>query len=219
MTKKAPVLWSDFDGTAVEIARRTQPRNWSKYPLPMVQGYADFLQGASDGGVEIGGVVSRRPDIFVRRYATMRSVSRLGLQQFFPDKSQLVHAGTEQAKGAFVAHQAETRVVGMLEDRPHLLGAVLLGIFNEAVSSKRPHYPIVMGVVARGALSQGYVKRLEGLVAETPDSETTQTHTGFILQNEYTCLEVESLQAYSHMAGVQFAQKLHDISEATEART
>src|SRR5690242_14183199 len=97
MSKERPAeLWSDFDGTAVELVSPFNPRNWRKYPMEMIPGYREFLQTAKDEGLEIAGVVSRRHEL--RRGVTERAIADLGLDEFFHHPSQVVLAGSHVKK-------------------------------------------------------------------------------------------------------------------------
>jgi len=216
-----PKLWSDFDGTAVALAKKTDPRNWSKYPLKGLVGYADFLRGVQSTGVEIAGVVSRRPDIFIRRMATARSITKLGLGELFTNAGQIVHKGSEEAKGRFVAEQSRETTVGMLEDKPHKLGAVLLGMLDEPVKHpEATHHPIILGVVSHSR-SQEYIERLaeqakvrtsgDLYVTEFANGVGTATTTGITLEAETLTLRVVPLQPYSQEAGQSFGQMLTSI--------
>lgn len=215
MTELQPRLWSDFDGTAVGLVSKTNPRNWSKYPLSGIEGYADFLRGVASTGVEIAGVVTRRPDIFIRRMATARSISKLGFGEFLP---AVVHKGSEEAKGRFVAEQSRETTIGMLEDKPHKLGAVLLGAVSETTQHpEAPHHPIVLGVVKHGH-SQEYIERLAAQANALASGGLTVAETGPItaiglsIQSEQLSLEVVQLQPYSQYAGEIFGRTILDAA-------
>jgi hypothetical protein len=218
MIEIAPRLWSDFDGTAVGIAKKTNPRNWSKYPLPGIVGYADFLRGVQSTGVEIAGIVSRRPDMFIRRFATGLSVHTLGYQEFFDEPKKIVHAGSEKAKGQFVVEQSKATVIGILEDKPHKLGAVMLGALKEArVHPKTAHNPIVMGVVSHDKSQENLERMAESAAAaqhrdldiiELDSSETGIN--GFCFELESLRLAVVQLRPYSLESGKEFGQMLLD---------
>lgn len=222
MSEIQPRLWSDFDGTAVALARKTDPRNWSKYPLRGLAGYVEFLKGVQSTGVEIAGVVSRRPDIFPRRLATNRSIAKLGLSKFFNRPEQVVHQGSEEAKGRFVLEQSRISTIGMLEDKPHKLGAVLLGALTEPVRHLDvPRHPILLGVVSHDR-SQEYIERLVeqveakitgGLhVTESSCGIGRAISTSFRLETEFLNLHVTPLQPYSEQAGEAFGQAIQDIA-------
>ncbi len=222
MSEQTPRLWSDFDGTAVVIARKSDPRNWSKYPLRGLAGYSDFLKGVQSTGVEIAGVVSRRPDIFIRRMATARSITKLGFANFFSRSEQIVHKGSEAAKGRFIAEQSRQTTVGMLEDKPHKLGAILLGALTEPLQHpEATHHPIVLGVVSHGR-SQEYIERLveQAKARTTGDLFVTEFASGvgpaaiigFRLEAEALTLHVTPLQPYSEDAGAAFGHKLLEVA-------
>jgi len=222
MSKIQPRLWSDFDGTAVALARKTDPRNWSKYPLRGLAGYAEFLKGVRSTGVEIAGVVSRRPDIFPRRAATARSIAKLGFSEFFNRPEQVVHKGSEEAKWQFVLDQSRNTTIGMLDDKPHKFGAVLLGALTEPVQHLEvPRYPILLGVVSHDR-SQEYIERL----VEQAEAKTTcglhvteswsgidrAITTSFRLETESLNLHVMPLRPYSEQTGEAFGRAILDIA-------
>lgn len=216
MSEVVPRLWSDFDGTAVAIVRKTNPRNWSKYPLLGVDGYADFLRGVQSAGVDVAGVVSRRPDILVRRMATARSITKLGYAEFFTIPEQIVHKGSEEAKGKFVAEQSCLATIGMLEDKPHKLGSVLLeALTGPMLPTQVPHHPIVLGVVAHDS-SQKYIERLAEMVETTKNGGLVVNETGpspmapigLSIRGESVLLDVVQLEPYSKNAGAEFGHRL-----------
>ncbi len=222
MSEAVPRLWSDFDGTAVAIAKKSSPRNWSKYPLPGLDGYIDFLKGVHLTGVEIAGIVTRRPDISVRRLATARSIRKLGYADFFNRPEQLVHTGSEEAKGRFIAEQSRVTTIGMLEDKPHKLGSVLLGALTEPRQYPRvSHHPILIGAVLH-ARSQEYMERLIAqastittgnlCVTEFAHGVATAPTAGFTLESEFLSLHVVPLQTYSEQAGSAFGRTLLGIA-------
>lgn len=212
MSETTPRLWSDFDGTAVALTKKTNPRNWFKYPLPGIKGYVDFLTGVASTGVEIAGVVSRRPDVYFRRLATARSITKLGFSELF-NQSQIVHAGSEVAKGKFVAEQTKIAPIGMLEDKPHKLGGVLLGVLQGSEYPVFPHYPVVLGVVSHGQ-SQEYIERLavQAQAMAKSDLEVNETGSaatiGLSIRSESVTLDVVQLQPYSEYAGREFGHTL-----------
>ncbi len=110
-------VWSDFDGTAVTLARRISVHNALKYPLRLMPGYLDFLEGLRLGGAEIAGVISRRPDIRPRRFVTARSVARLGMVTYFPETKNLVLAGSERAKANHLLNQDNDKPLGLIDDK------------------------------------------------------------------------------------------------------
>lgn len=209
-----PVLLSDFDGTAVETAGPLDPRNWLKYPLPGVSGYADFLEGVQDEGVEIGGIVSRRPDIWPRRLVTARSISKLGLEQFFPGDEQVALTGDEAPKGALVVAEAQKgRPVGMIDDKPHSIGPSLIAALRETpLDTEIPE--ITLGVVNHGRSEEymmRFIKSMRGRYSQTGVSVTERVndHSFALRGADYRFqLNVFRLPNYSHESGQAFAQRL-----------
>lgn len=214
MSELIPRLWSDFDGTAVRIVSKINPCNWLKYPLPAIEGYADFLRGVRSTDVEIAGIVSRRPDIAVRRMATARSIAKLGFSEFFPYPDQIVHKGSEKAKGRFVAEQSRATAVGMLEDKPHKLGvAVLLGVLLE--HAQRPesatYNPILLGAVNHGR-SQEYIERLAAVADALVGNSiaVSEVEDGLSIKADGFSMDVVRLQPFSQSAGQEFGRRLVD---------
>lgn len=218
MAEPAPRLWSDFDGTAVALARKVDPRNWTKYPLRALPGFTDFLAGAIQGGVEFAGIVSRRPDIAPRRWVTARSISQLGISRHFSGLQRVVLTGSEQAKGGLLVAESRGSVVGMVEDKPHKLGAVLVGALKEAsAGADTLHYPIVLGVVAHPR-SQRYIDQLltdlelaeTGVRIREPGDGSYQIYPAHMRHTPR--LDVVPLLPYSAEAGQQFATWLRQTS-------
>lgn len=209
-----PVLWSDFDGTAVETVGLLNPRNWIKYPLEGVPGYAEFLEGVQEGGVAIGGIVSRRPDILPRRYVTDRSIAELDLEGFFPTADQRVLTGDEARKGIFVVEEAQKgRPVGMVDDKPHHIGPSLLAALIETpLDVSTP--TITLGVVNHGR-SEEYMMRFVEAERERRGekrvsvTEKVNDHTFALRAPDYRFrLDVVRLPSYSGPAGEAFAERL-----------
>ncbi|HEX5797683.1 MAG TPA: hypothetical protein VFX86_04830 [Candidatus Saccharimonadales bacterium] len=216
MSELPPRLWSDFDGTAIGLAKNYDPRNWVKYWLPAIEGYADFLKGVQSTGVEIAGVVSRRPA--VRRWVTQRSIKELGFAEFFTNPDQVVLKGGEREKGRFVAEESHEGPVGMLEDKPHKLGVELLGALREASEHPRvSHHPILLGVVSHGQ-SQAYMRGLaESVGRNHPDLSVDVSTPGkssgdFTVTSEGFAVHVTQLEPYTEAAGQDFGQRLHDLA-------
>lgn len=211
----SPVLWSDFDGTAVEIAGF--PRSWSKYPLDGVPGYGEFLEGVQEGGVDIAGIVSRRPNIFLRRLATVHSIAKLDLQRFFHDADNIVLAGSEAAKGAFVALEAlgGQRPVGIIDDKPHRVGAELIRAMRKIpLENGRRIAPVTLGAVNHDRTEDymtSFIERMQDEQGKTGISvtESSEEHA-FVLRapDRSFRLNVVGLPEYSAEAGQAFAERL-----------
>lgn len=218
MSELTPKLWSDFDGTAVGLAHNYDPRNWAKYWLPVMEGYADFLRGVQSTGVEIAGVASRRPNIFVRRLATVKSIKNLGLLEFFMEK-ELALEGSEEAKAKFVARQSRQTVVGMIEDKPHEFGAALMNVLgdNDRLPEVPPH-PILIGVVSHSR-TQKYMERLAGIAGDALGDLSADVRTdgdeadiGFTVRSGSLNMHVIALRPYSESGGEEFGQRLQDLA-------
>jgi hypothetical protein len=209
-----PRLWSDFDGTAVEIVPKWNPRNWSKYPLAGIEGYKAFLTAVSDSGVEVAGVISRRPNIAPRRYVTARSISQLGLSRFFGEPSQQVLVGSEENKGDFLARESLKAPVGIIDDKPHRLGSAMLhALFQlQERGGHEDRKGVVLGAVNHPKI-ESYIDQLAkealagGLeVAFTPNGE----HDSTMIVGDTYWVKVVPLDPYSAAAGRSFANELLD---------
>lgn len=225
MTENKPRIWSDFDGTAVAKAYLLDPRNLTKYPLPEMEGYADFLRGAQlkddiDGAqdrIEIAGIVTKRPDIFIRRMVTARSVAKLGLKEFFPDHSQLIHTGHERLKATHLIHESETARIGMIEDRPQKLGAEILKIMAAQSTNEEVERLIVLGVVSgdkSAAYNDTLVNNAKSLYGDAEISEfdyradDNLMNIGHRIRFGKSVLEVVPLAQYSQSSGAHFSRHL-----------
>lgn len=216
----SPEFWSDFDGTAVELVSKFDPRNWLKYPLPSMVGYTAFLRGVRRHDVEIAGVISRRPDIPIRRFVTERSIVKLGLDAYLkPD--HIVLTGSEEHKGRYIAGRALHRPVGLIDDKPHKVGPTIL-----AGLSSGPGSPNFAGQQVRVALgvvnhpkSEGYTAQFVEQVRD--ESEATgisvvpRVSDGVINlhgPDRSFKLSIVQLAAYGEATGSNFAQYLIDQS-------
>lgn len=216
--KLKPELWSDFDGTAVEIVSKANPRNWSKYPLAAIEGYLDFLKGVRGGGVAMAGIVSRRPNILPRRVVTARSVAQLGIDAYFSNKGQIVLAGSEEAKAEVIVDASSRVVVGMIDDKPHKLGESLLGALRADYRGGVTGKEIVLGAVAHKRTAE----HMEAF-AEFADKWSATVHSGaevttepgavHVVDKNSFALHVVQIDPYSCEAGQEFAEVLTDISQ------
>lgn len=196
-------LWSDFDGTAVGIKGKTDPRNWAKYPLPILPGYTNFLDGVRSSGVDIAGVVSRRPDIYPRRYVTQRSITRLGLQGYFGD-GEVILAGSERQKAQHVVDRVGEARVGLIDDKPHRVGVELVHALSETAITGS----LTLGVVKHDK-SIGYVQRLREVVDGIDGVEVDTALDGrFDIAVGDATLRVVEMMPYSVEAGQHFAEKI-----------
>ncbi len=226
MTEIKPQLYSDFDGTAVAKMYLLDPRNLTKYPLPEVEGYSDFLRGArlpddtneGQNGIEIAGVVTKRPNIFIRRLVTARSVAKLGMREFFPDDAKLIHAGSESNKAQFIYERSAEARTGMLEDRPHKLGAELLKTMAaQSATAEGDERYILIGAVNHGKSGE-YIDKLVNDVRALYDSAAISefdyeadedvTSVGHRIKIGRATLEIVQLAPYSELSGAHFGKHL-----------
>lgn len=204
----APELWSDFDGTAVEILPLFHPRNWIKFPLGIMPGYSDFLEGVQRTGVAIGGIISKRPSI-IRYWPTLFTIRSHELDKFFPGE-RIILSGSNRAKGRFIASRALNTRIGLLEDKPHkLLKPLVVALRSQSAISLNT-YPILLGVVhhpkadkyLRTALAQ--LKDLQCKIRQTSPS----TWEVSINRPDTPIITITALGPYSQPQGRDFAQVL-----------
>jgi hypothetical protein len=210
-----PIVHFDFDGTIVEKLPKTNWRNWTKYPLNPLPGVLPFIEGlqeSEDDGVpaiNIGCVISRRPDAWGRRRTTTKSLSDAGLDEIFPS-THIRLCGNEVDKAKAVAASAESVVTGMIEDQPHKLVAhLVMGM----LATGRVYKPIMVGVVDNPS-AQSRVDVLERKLAEECHPVTIdRQESGLVISSFGTTggsftIDVTLLDPYSTQTGAVFAQKL-----------
>lgn len=198
-----PQLWSDFDGTAVEIKGKLDPRNWLKYPLPIIDGYEDFLDGVTNGGMEIAGIVSRRPEI--RRLVTKKSIAKLGLQSYFPDSNKVHLMGSEDDKAGFIADKAlRLGSVAMIDDKPHQFGLSLVESLD-VYPEPNMHRNVVLGVVNHSK-SPEYIERFFDETSKNLWVNTAQADDGLLVSGLGFNVHVVALDPYSYETGRSFAK-------------
>lgn len=205
--RSAAELWSDFDGTGIHLMKKHDPRNWTKYPVRMIDGYLEFLEGVQRGGVEVAGIVSRRGR--VRSGVTQRSIAQLGMSGFFGQPGQVVLAGSETAKAQHVANRARLRPVGVLEDKPHNLGLELtkiIGSWHEG----GPRLGITLGAIDHPKRDE-YLDRLATLATATAQAsgvEVESAGSSLCIVAAAAELRVVPVEPYSALAGEIFARQL-----------
>jgi predicted secreted acid phosphatase len=214
-----PVLWSDFDGTAVQLRPKRDPRNWAKYPMELQAGFLEFLQGVEEGGVELAGVVSRRPKL--RRYVTQRSMAKLGIDQYLSPQ-QIVLTGSEKAKGQFLADQSSNVPTAVLEDKPHkLVPEILKGMAQNAADEWYPAQHLVIGVASHDRTKE-YMDKLV-----TQDIQLEHADNLSVVGDEASCyiqaarfsVHAICIGAYSQESGHRFATNVWDTAQTQHGTT
>lgn len=219
-----PVIHFDFDGTIVQTAPKYSLRNFRKYPLQPMPGFLDFFSGLhveddeGDPLIEIGSIISRRPNINQRRIVTRRSLQDCQLSGEFYDKYVCLQGSEEDKAKRVVADAATTkeklgRVVGMIEDKPHTLG---LEIVNHILGNGEVYEPIVIGVVNHPEAGSR-IERLEKSVIAQFGGKVTVDRENVGVQfinheNGSFSLDVVQLGDYSEIAGSRFANRLLDYT-------
>lgn len=217
MNEQAPRVrfLSDFDGTAVRKYPKRNLRSWSKYPLAGIPGYADFVAGVQETGISLDGVATVRKK-WLRRFVTERSVLKLGYGDIiFPGSVR--YAGNEEEKGRMIANETKRGVVGMIDDKPHKIGKVLLAHLAEGETDA----PIVLGVVEHKRTEKYLGKLLQHARSEpglrvferqsfVPEGREGNT-IGFTVDNGQQSLHVVRLGAYQTSTGRAFGRTLLNV--------
>lgn len=202
--EKVASLWSDFDNTAVELARKSTLRGWTNYPLSGIHGYGDFLQGVESSGVNIAGIVSRRLNTFLNRRVTMRTIGDIGLSDFFRER-QIKLLNHEDRKARHIVEQGCSNVVGLIDDRPHRIGTAILRSLNTLQVDGEPSQ-IVLGAVTHRKTDE-YIDRFVEHATHL-GLEFTETGSAYTLQADRAQISIVKLGAYSFQSGRDFADYL-----------
>ncbi len=185
-------------------------RRLTKIAQFSVLGAPRFIQGIEGAGVQIGPIVSRRPELY--RGVTERFVTRAGLSRWFGDEDNVELCGSlnparqgevEKDKASVVYEHAYYRVVGMVDDKPDKLGASLLTL----LATKGPHSlnPILLGAV--GAEAERRTKALmDSPVAQQFD--ITPTPEGALFQRGLAEFEVVIIPVMDFASGHNFGEYL-----------
>lgn len=211
-----PKFLSDFDGTAVRKYGYKNPRNWLKYPLPRISGYLEFLGGVQEADIDFEGVVTVRKEFWRRRF-TNRSLRKLGYTGVI-NPSMINYAGTEEAKGRFVAEKTEAAAVGMIDDKPHKIGMAVLDAVEKSPGGY--HHPLLLGVVAHDQSAEHINEFMElaedsqGDLPVTVDPIGMLAGDGFTITKGPLTMHVVQLEPYSNAEGVQFGETLVDLAAA-----
>lgn len=137
-----PILDSDFDGTAVVKCGKLNWRNSTKYPLPEMPRYHQFLDGFRERGGKTGNIITVRKE-WLRSAATRRSISNLGLTEYFNPDQDITYAGTEDDKAQAIVDRIG-RAYGFLEDNPQKLVPRVAALMAEV---EIPRKVITIGAV------------------------------------------------------------------------
>lgn len=218
-TSLPPIVHFDFDGTLVRIAEEKYSwQNFTKQNLPPVDGAVEFLHGLISTRVDIGSIVSRRPDIWQRRRVTMESVVQAGLSEFFDSYETLSLEGlvlpwwvSETRKAKRVLHDAEHRVTGMIEDKPHNLGLEMIRLM---MKQGEVFEPIVLGVVDHPESESRVSRLVDGVRKEFGESVTVSEEDGSMQFVKHTggsfALDVVLLEPFNFDSGQDFGNRLND---------
>lgn len=220
--KQVAEVWSDFDGTIIESIPTNNIGNWMKRPMGGIKDYRHFLDGIRFSDVSVEGIISRRPSTLPWRLLTDFSMAGQRLEGFFNDPT--VHLlAAEHAKAEWLVERSRERVVGVVEDRPHRLGASILKSLVSVPKDVEWH-PIVIGAVPHYWTDTFFCKFLEStehLAGAGYDIQTTistfraveSRKAAISVEAENFRLDVVPLPKYSERAGIVFGKYLRDMAE------
>lgn len=218
-TAQPPIVHFDFDGTLVHISEEKYSwQNFTKQDLPPVECAKEFLLGLISTRVDIGNIVSRRPNIWQRRSVTMRSIDQAGLSDFFDSKETVSLEGlvlpwwtSETRKAKRVVGDAEHRVTGMIEDKPHKLGLEMIRLM---MKQGGVFEPIVLGAVDHPEAESRVSKLADYVLKEFGKSVDITEDDGamqFVKHSRGSfALEVVVLKPFSFEEGQDFGNRLND---------
>ncbi len=212
-------FWSDFDGTAVEDLNNKNPLHWRrnvlKTRLKGLAGYVEFLQGIQHQGVEVAGIVSRRPDIAIRRNATARSIAELGLGDFFRHPEQIVLTGSEQGKADHVVKQSRDVNIGIIDDKPHRIGPALLGALLRESDKSNGNHKLSLGVVNHEhswEQTVSFLNDVDESSLEVSISEKLGSYATLTSQSDFRFrFTIVQLDPYSLESGKSFAEHINNL--------
>jgi len=220
--KLSPIVHFDFDGTLVRVADRKYSRqNARKYPLQPVPGAIKFIEGFKSQGVDLGSIISRRPEM--RERITRVSLRDAELQGYFPDSYMDIRLmgqlfpwwKSEANKAQEVVRSAADRVTGMVEDKPHNLGHEMIKIMM-AADAEQIFEPVVVGVVDHPDAEKRISKLVDGVRGEFGDTVTVDEENGGIQFSKHSggsfLLDVVLLDPFSFAAGAGFGERLNDYN-------
>ncbi len=195
-----------MDGTIIQTIFHHNPRNWLKLWPTAKAGYKQFLDALQDCGVSVHGLVSRRPNFWVIRWVTQKTISRLKLSHYFPPE-HIVLAGSDDYKGAFVAEQAQQSPVVMIEDKPYRIGPVIVKCRLQITG-----HPLTLAVVPHSRAIKYTLRlreRLEHIPGVIVRSDSNQNFSVYSPGRKQALLHVVVLQEYSAKTARTLAKQLY----------
>jgi hypothetical protein len=119
-------LWTDLDGTAVA---GMDLRDLPKRPLRGMPFFIEFMRGVnSQETIDVAAILTMRPSI-LNPY-TSYEIRKFGLDEFFPDKSQVIHARGDTGKAKYIVDRSNEANVALIEDSVHLVAPKILKKFT-----------------------------------------------------------------------------------------
>ena len=213
------IVYSDFDGTAVQLPQDLTER-MTKHGLEPQPGFKAFLAGMADSGVDFGGFISKRP-AWLRKRATQKSITNeLGMDPL--TRRTLAGEGIQwwkhEGQKARVlldkVHGSGNKRVGFIDDKPHRIGHELMMLMIDELhghpETAQPVH-ITLGVVASERALE-YMERF-ALVhdhsREVADVDGRFRTTGVVrLPGRESTLSIVGLQPYTFAEGQWFAQEI-----------
>lgn len=195
-----------MDGTIIQTIFHHNPRNWLKLWPTGKAGYKQFLEALQSDGIAVHGLVSRRPNLWIIRWITQKTITRLKLTHYFPAE-HIVLAGSDEYKGTFVAEQASKSPVVMIEDKPYRIGPVMVKSRLQTMG-----YPLTLAVVPHSRAAK-YTLRLRKLLEQMPrvtiHTDSDQQFSVYGSDPRRALMHVVVLQEYSAKSGRALAKQLY----------
>lgn len=207
-------LYTDFDGTAVT---GMDPRDLPKKPCQEMPQFVDFLGVfKSAGSIEIAKILTRRPGLL--RAITAYEIRKFGLDEFFPDKSQVIHVRNDTLKSEYVVDESEKSNVALLDDSIHLVAPKILEQFTDREDLER----LVTLAVPKKLKTQGRVFEFakkainlygkESLKEFDYDASSSLINVGHRIEIGNSALNLVMLDAYSADSGEHLRDFLNQES-------
>lgn len=211
----APVFLPDFDGVLVQFINLSLIRRHGlRAASQPIEGEVDFCEGVAYTGVEMGEIVSSRPNLLLVRRSMDHAMANIGLKEVFPDIASYKHFGGLRSKAEFEVERSLHRTVGTMEDWAYLIGKNIMRALDR---QEQPTHPIVMGVVAgEGKTKDIFLLADFAETTKTDDIEVSEDDhkignvytPRLTVRSERHSFEVVQQPPYSWQAGVEFGDRL-----------
>lgn len=217
-SKQRPELWSEFDGTAFKKYGVADPRQWFDRPARPVPRYGEFLQGVIGANVTVAGILSRRADSYEQRLGANKSLADAGLLAYYGSNQPVRLVGSDEAKGQILAQESQKTTVGLVDDRPHEIGIIVVKELMDTAKQANElgiEPTIIIGAVY-GSDTDRSVARLYEEADKLRGNVTVLDYgdnIGFDIEGVGYRVEVALLAPFSSMAGRDFAARLTAATE------